>query len=77
MAFDDSEEPPLAFANQVVKMLAEHLLGEDAKLDLAAYRVIRVTFRKLGGSWVQLCSGSPRHMSLLIECVKAWGKRKR
>ena len=77
MAFDESDPPPLAFANQVIKMLAEHLLGEDSKVNRAAYRLIRVTFRKLGGSWLELCSGSPRHVGLLIECVKAWGKRDR
>lgn len=73
MSFDDSETPPLVFANQVIKMLGEHLLGEEAKLTRRAYRLIRVTFRKLGGSWVQVCAGSPPHMNLLIECVKAWG----
>jgi hypothetical protein len=76
MAFDDSEEPPLAFANQVIKMLAEHLLGEKAKLNRRAYQLIRIVFRKLGGSWLEVCSGSPKHMDLLIECVRAWGKRK-
>jgi len=74
MAFDDEEAPPLAFANRVVKMFAEHLLQGKSKLNAAAYRVIRVTFRRLGGSWVEVCEGSPRHTELLIECVKAWGK---
>lgn len=77
MAFDESDTPPLAFANQVIKMLANHLLGDKAKVDLAGYRLIRIVFRKLGGSWFQLCAGSPRHLGLLIECVKGWGKRNR
>lgn len=77
MSFDDSEPPPLAFANQVIKMLSEHLFGEEGKLNRQAYRVIRIVFRKLGGSWLQVCSGSPKHTNILIECVKAWGNRNR
>ena len=74
---DDPETPPLAFANQVIKMLGDHLLGDGAKLTLKAFRVIRVVFRRLGGSWQEVCLGSPRHTKLLIECVKAWGSRNR
>lgn len=77
MAFDESKPPPLVFANQVIQMLAEHVLGEDAKLNRTGYRLIRVVFRKLGGSWLQVCAGSPKDMRLLIDCVKAWGNRSR
>lgn len=77
MPFDDSEPPPLVFANQVIQMLGNHLLGEEAKLTHQAYRQVRLVFRKLGGSWVEVCGGSPKHMNLLIECVKAWGERNR
>jgi hypothetical protein len=79
MSFDDTAEPPLVFANQVIKMLAEHVLGEDAaaKVKRRAYRVIRIVFRKLGGSWMEVCSGSPKHTDLLIKCVTAWGDKDR
>jgi hypothetical protein len=70
---DESKPPPLAFANQVIQMLASHLLGDDVKLNLRAYRLIRVVFRRLGGSWFELCQGSPQHTELLIESVKALG----
>lgn len=73
MSFDDSKPPPLAFANEVIELLAQHLLGEDAELDAKAFQLIRIVFRKLGGSWFEVCSGSPKHTNLLIECVKAWG----
>lgn len=73
---DDPESTPLAFANQVIKMFAEHLLGDKAKLNLRAYRVIRVVFRRIGGSWFEVCQGSPQHTQLLIESVKAWGAQK-
>jgi hypothetical protein len=63
MPFDDSEPPPLVFAHQVIKMLGEHLLGEEVKLTRQAHLSVRVVFRKLGGSWFQVCSGSPKHLS--------------
>jgi hypothetical protein len=74
---DESKTPPLAFANQVIRMLADHLLGEDAKLNLRAYRLIRIVFRRLGGSWFELCQGAPAHTNLLIEAVKAWGQARK
>jgi hypothetical protein len=77
MAFDDSEAPPLVFANQVIKMLGEHLLGDSAELDPEDYLLIRVVFRKLGGSWFEVCQGSPKHTNLLIESIKAWGSKDR
>lgn len=77
MAFDDSEAPPLVFANQVIQMFAEHLLGGSAQLEAADFGLIRVVFRRLGGSWFELCQGSPKHTSLLIEAVKAWGAKDR
>lgn len=73
---DDPKVPPLAFANQVIEMLANHLLGDGAKLSLRAFRVIRVVFRRLGGSWFELCQGNPQHTKLLIESVKGWGAQK-
>ena len=77
MAFDDSESPPLVFAHEVIKMLGEHLLGDSVKLDPPGYQLIRVVFRKLGGSWFEVCQGSPKHTNLLIETIKAWGSKDR
>lgn len=71
------EEPkpvPLVFANQVIKLLGEHVLG-DVKLTAQAFRVIRVVFRRLGGSWFEVCQGNPEHTQLLISSVTAWGAR--
>lgn len=67
----DEKEPPLEFANQVIAMFAENILGQtDMKPE--NYSVIRVTFRKLGGSWFELCHGGVGHITLLVECIKAW-----
>lgn len=73
---DESKPPPIVFANQVVQMFANHLLGDKAKLNRQAYGLIRVVFRRLGGSWFELCQGNPQHTQLLLESVKAWGARK-
>ncbi len=73
---EPSDTPPLVFAHQVIKQLADHLLGGDTKVGKRGYRVIRLVFRKLGGSWYRLCMGSPRDTELLIETVRAWGKAK-
>lgn len=73
---DESKKVPLAFANQVIKMFGDHLLGDKARFNLRAYRVIRVVFRQLGGSWFALCQGDPRHTQMLLAAIKAWGRRK-
>lgn len=72
---DDDKPPPLVFAHQVIELLASHLLGDSLKLSKKGYQTIRVTFRKLGGSWFDLCLGSLQDTQLLLECIKAWGSR--
>lgn len=70
---DDEAEVPLEFANQVVEQFADHLVGRKPKPN--DFSVIRVTFRKLRGSWVELCSGNILHLMLLSQVVRAWGSR--
>lgn len=71
---DDEKPPPIVFANRVVKQFAENLV-QDADLKPHDYTVIRVTFRKLGGSWFELCHGNVPHILLLTQVVRTWGKR--
>lgn len=72
---EPSETPPLVFAHQVIKQFVNNVVG-DADIDSRGYRVIRLVFRKLGGSWYELCMGSPRDTDLLIQAVRAWGEAK-
>jgi hypothetical protein len=72
---EPSETPPLVFAHQVIKQFVNNVVGE-ANIDTRGYRVIRLVFRKLGGSWYELCMGSPRDTDLLIQAVRAWGEAK-
>jgi hypothetical protein len=67
----DEKQPPLEFANQVISMFASNILGETDLTD-ANYSTIRVTFRKLGGSWFELCHGNIDQLGLLVETIKAW-----
>jgi hypothetical protein len=72
---EPSDTPPLVFAHQVIKQLVVHLVA-DAKIGKRGYRVVRLVFRKLGGSWFRLCMGSPTDTELLIQAVRAWGNAK-
>jgi len=72
---DDDKQPPLEFCNQVIDQFADHLLGESS-LKPRDYLVIRTTFRKVGGSWFDLCHGSIQQLMLLSQTVKAWNKLK-
>lgn len=61
------------FADQVVAQFADHFVSRKPKTNEST--AIRVTFRKLGGSWFALCAGDIRHLMLLGQVVKAWGQR--
>lgn len=71
---DQEKQPPLEFANQVVSQFAENLLGGKS-LKKDDFMLIRLTFRKLGGSWFNLCLGDIRHLILMTYVVRAWGKQ--
>ncbi len=69
----EEKQPPLEFSNQVISMFAENILGVKDMED-RDYSAIRVTFRKLGGSWFELCHGDVEQLDLLIQTIKAWKK---
>ncbi len=66
-------KPPVEFANRVIQQLADHIVGRS-DLDPNDYVLIRVLFRRFAGSWVALCQGDPKHMTLLANAVTAWGQ---
>jgi hypothetical protein len=70
----NEKPPPLEFANQVIAMFAENLMGRS-DLKPEDYSVIRVTFRKLGGSWFELCQGNILQLMLLEQTIQAWGSK--
>lgn len=71
---DEPKKVPLVFAHQVISQFVDHVGGDRKSLDREAYQLIRVTFRRLGGVWSLLCDGDPKHLNLMIDAVRAWGK---
>lgn len=71
---DEPEKQPLLFAHRAIDRYAKAHLGKDVHLNLQDYRVIRVSFRAIGGSWEALSRGDSGHLLKLVAVVKAWGK---
>lgn len=70
---DTPTSPPLVFANRVIKQFVDHLVG-GKELSNKDYQVIRLIFRKGGGSWSELVNGNIQHLLLLEKVVTVWGK---
>ena len=51
------EESPIVLANRVLRLFVDHLLGEDMLTMPQDYTVLRVAFRKCGGSWDHVVHG--------------------
>jgi len=71
---DETTSQPLVYANRVINQLVKHMVGEDTILEFKDYHSLRSVFRRCGGSWEELASGSPTHMELLKTIVTAWGQ---
>jgi hypothetical protein len=68
----DSAPTPLAFADRLIRMSVDNSAGADMIILPQDYMALRVTFRKMGGSWEKLGNGDIRHCRLLSEVVRAW-----
>jgi hypothetical protein len=71
------DELPQIFANRIIAQLIEHMVSSDIVLTAKNFAGIRVTFRKLGGSWAELCAGDLANMELLKTVVVSWGKARK
>lgn len=71
---NDTEAPPLVFANHVLKQLVAHLLGEDMIVEYDDYMALRTVFRWCGGNWALLGEGDIVQLNLLAKIVSAWGQ---
>lgn len=72
--FDCTPEPPLLFANRIIRQLADHMLGEDMVTDDTDFNVMRSVFRQCGGSWERVLNGDPVHNELIKTVVTMWGQ---
>jgi hypothetical protein len=70
-------KPPLVFADQAIRKLVTNQLGDETMVLPNDYMVMRVVFRKRGGSWEALTQGDVGHTVLLASVVKTWGKLRR
>lgn len=72
--FAGSPKPPLVFANQVIRMLIDHLYGQELLSEDKDFALIRLAFRKAGGNWESLWQGDTKQNELLKRMVNAWAK---
>jgi hypothetical protein len=70
----DVDKPPLVFAEQAIRRLATNQLGAEVMITPNDYMVMRVVFRKRGGSWEDVASGDTSQILLLGSVVRRWGK---
>ena len=71
---DDKKKEPLLFANRAIVQFAKGALDDGRDLTAQDCTLIRVTFRKLGGSWEALALGDSKALGILSQAVKAWVK---
>jgi hypothetical protein len=70
----DASNPPLAFANRVIREIMDNVCGKEQLATREDYLTIRLAFRHIGGSWEAITQGSPAHTRALGRLVKAWAK---
>lgn len=70
----DKPKPPKVFANQVIRQIIEHMFADDFKIKADDYMMIRVVFRKMGGSWEKIGLGSLKDFLLLQNVIQGWSK---
>ena len=71
---DNPAKKPLLFANRVIAMLVDHLVGSDYIVLPQDYSLMRVMFHANGGAWQSIMRGDMKHLLLLENIVKAWGQ---
>lgn len=69
-------KPPLEFANRVVRRFVDNFFGDDTMVLPQDFTLMRVVFRKLGGSWEKLSQGDIIQLHLMIQTVQSWGNMK-
>jgi len=67
------KNPPLVFANRVIRRMVDNFLGDDVIVTKENYLCMRTVFRSQGGSWERVAAGDIEHTRLLSRLVMAWG----
>lgn len=68
------KDHPLAFAERILRQIIDHTFGVEKSRTSQDLQVMRVVFRREGGSWEKLMRGDQTQLKLLSNIVVAWGK---
>lgn len=71
-AMDCQPDPPLLFANRIIRQLVDHMASSDLVIEEADFNNLRSVFRRCQGSWEKVLSGDPVHTELLKTIVSTW-----
>lgn len=72
VAMECSPDPPLLFADRIVRQLIDHMASSDLVTEEKDFNVIRSVFRNCGGNWERVLNGDPLQNELLKSVVTAW-----
>ncbi len=73
---DAPNDLQIIFANRVIRQFADNMLGAETKIEGPDFRLIRVVFRHLGGSWASLMNGDIKQLTLLEALIRGWGAKR-
>jgi len=62
------------FSNRVIRQFADHLLGADLIINPEDFMLLRLVFRKGGGSWEKLFRGDIQQLTFLERIISKWGQ---
>lgn len=74
VAMDCAPDPPLLFANRIIRQIVDHMVGGDTVTEDSDFNVIRHVFKQCGGKWESVLNGDPLHNELLKNVITAWSK---
>lgn len=67
-----SPDPPLVFANRLIRQFIDHGIGDEVVVGEGDYTAIRTAFRYAGGNWERIHQGDPVQHMLLSSLISAW-----
>lgn len=72
VAMECVPDPPLNFANRIIRQLVDHASSPDMQCEEADFNDMRSVFRQQKGSWERVWHGDPEHLDLLKRIVQVW-----
>lgn len=72
LAMDCQPDPPLLFANRIIRQFVDHMGGGDLVMEEPDFQAVRILFRRLGGAWEKVLGGDMADMDRLKKVITAW-----